>query len=304
MKQRFTRGLGFAAVLLVAVSGPAPAQDSKTMVMKLATATLNDAQHEWMKRFAAKIERNSGGRIKAEVYPASQLGAIPRQIEGTQLGSIQAWIGPPEFLVGLDQRFELLSVPGVFQNDQQALKILADPEFSKAFLSLGRQQGAYRREPVHDRSDGVRVADADPHARRLKGKKIRVLASPFQTEQIARLGGTGVPLTLGDVLPALQQGTLDGAMGALPVFSRAAILRQRQVHDRDRPRLHLQHRLAEQAVVRRLAGRPQGDRDEHRQAGRARRRSPGRWTSWCSRRKVWVDKGGELIACRPPTMPS
>ena len=56
MKQRFVpdaRGLGFAAILLVAVSGPAPAQDSKTMVMKLGTATLNDAQHEWMKRFAA-----------------------------------------------------------------------------------------------------------------------------------------------------------------------------------------------------------------------------------------------------------
>jgi len=27
----------------------------------------------------------------------------------------------------------------------------------------------------------------------LKGKKVRVLASPFQTEQIARLGATGVP---------------------------------------------------------------------------------------------------------------
>ena len=47
---------------------------------------------------------------------------------------------------------------------------------------------------------------------------MRVLASPFQTEQLARLGGTGVPLSLGDVLPALQQGTLDGALGALPVF--------------------------------------------------------------------------------------
>src|SRR3981189_3773655 len=53
----------------------------------------------------------------------------------------------------------------------------------------------------------------------LKGKKIRVLASPFQMEQLTRLGGTGVPLSLGDVLPALQQGTLDGAMSALPVFT-------------------------------------------------------------------------------------
>src|SRR5208282_93527 len=53
----------------------------------------------------------------------------------------------------------------------------------------------------------------------MRGKKIRVLASPFQMEQIARLGGTGVPLTLGDVLPALQQGTLDGALGGLTVFT-------------------------------------------------------------------------------------
>src|SRR5262244_977278 len=53
----------------------------------------------------------------------------------------------------------------------------------------------------------------------LRGKKIRVLASPFQTEQIARLGGTGVPLTLADVLPALQQGTIDGTFAAVPVFT-------------------------------------------------------------------------------------
>jgi TRAP-type C4-dicarboxylate transport system substrate-binding protein len=211
-----TRTFGFAALILALGAGVASAQ---TMVMKLSTATLNDAQHEWMKRFAAKIETNSGGRIKAEIYPASQLGAIPRQIEGVQLGSIQAWVGPPEFLVGVDQRFELLSAPGLFQNDQQAIKTLTDPEFSKAFLALGANKGLVgaslfltgpmtfvARTPIRTLAD-------------VRGKKIRVLASPFQTEQLTRLGGTGVPLSLGDVLPALQQGTLDGALGALPVFT-------------------------------------------------------------------------------------
>jgi len=53
----------------------------------------------------------------------------------------------------------------------------------------------------------------------LRGKKIRVLASPFQTEQIARLGATGIPLNLSDVLPALQQGTIDGTFSAIPVFT-------------------------------------------------------------------------------------
>ena len=59
--------------------------------MKLSTATINDTQHEWLKRFAAVVEKDSGGRIKAEIYPASQLGTIPRQIEGVQFGSIQVW---------------------------------------------------------------------------------------------------------------------------------------------------------------------------------------------------------------------
>ena len=192
---------------------------SQAIVMKLSTATLNDTQHEWMKRFAVAIEKNSNGRIKAEIYPASQLGSIPRQIEGTQLGSIQAWIGPPEFLVGVDQRFELLSVPGLFKSDDQALKTIADPEFSKAFLALWGQQRPGRRDPVSVGTDVLRDARAHAHACRPEGKKIRVLASPFQMEQLTRLGGTGVPLSLGDVLPALQQGTLDGAMSALPVFT-------------------------------------------------------------------------------------
>jgi TRAP-type C4-dicarboxylate transport system substrate-binding protein len=206
-----------AAALLATLPGGAAAQDKSTI--KLATATLNDAQHEWMKRFAVAIEKNTNGRIKAEVYPASQLGAIPRMIEGTQLGSIQIWVGPPEFLVGVDQRFELLSVPGLFQNEQHALKTIADPEFSTAFLAIGANKGLIGASLFFTGPAAFAMRAPFRSLADLKGKKVRVLASPFQTEQLTRLGGTGVPLSLGDVLPALQQGTLDGALGALPVFS-------------------------------------------------------------------------------------
>src|SRR5215475_12248306 len=37
------------ACLAAAGAGGAAAQDNKAMVIKLATATLNDAQHEWLK---------------------------------------------------------------------------------------------------------------------------------------------------------------------------------------------------------------------------------------------------------------
>jgi TRAP-type C4-dicarboxylate transport system substrate-binding protein len=208
-----------AAVLLAVVARGAMAQDSKAIVMKLSTATLNDTQHEWLKRFAVAIEKNSNGRIKGEVYPASQLGSIPRQIEGTQLGSIQAWTGPPEFLVGVDQRFELLTAPGLFQSDQQLIKTLSDPEFSKAFLALGANKGLVGASLYPSGPTAFDMHAPFRSLSDLKGKKIRVLASPFQMEQMTRLGATGVPLSLGDVLPALQQGTLDGAMGTLPVFT-------------------------------------------------------------------------------------
>jgi TRAP-type C4-dicarboxylate transport system substrate-binding protein len=195
------------------------APGGKIFVMKLATPTLNDGQHEWMRRYAAAIEAKSGGRIKAELYPASQLGSIPRMIEGTQLGSIQIFLAPPEFFVGVDQRFELMTAAGLMGSDEQAIKTLSDPEFSKAFLAIGVNKGLI----------GVSLFFGSPSAfvmraplrtlGELKGRKIRVLASPFQIDQIAKLGGTGVPLSLGDVLPALQQGTIDGALGNLGVFT-------------------------------------------------------------------------------------
>lgn len=213
------RSLALVASVVAAGAGSVAAQDNKTIVMRLATATLNDAQHEWMKRFAVAIEKNTDGRIKAEVYPASQLGSIPRMIESTQLGSIQVWVGPPEFLVGLDSRFEILSVPGLLQNDQHAIKIINDAEFAKAFLSVGANKGLVGASLF---LTGPMAFDMRTPVRTLaeiKGKKIRVLASPFQMEQMTRLGATGVPMSLGDVLPALQQGTLDGALGALPVFA-------------------------------------------------------------------------------------
>src|SRR5215472_4567668 len=111
---------GTLACGMTASAPAALAQAGKTYVMKLTNATINDTQHEWLKRFVAAVEKDSGGRIKGEIYPASQLGSIPRQIEGVQFGSIQAWIGPPEFLVGVDERYEALSAPGLFSGTDQA----------------------------------------------------------------------------------------------------------------------------------------------------------------------------------------
>jgi TRAP-type C4-dicarboxylate transport system substrate-binding protein len=57
------------------------------------------------------------------------------------------------------------------------------------------------------------------HLADFKGKKLRTFASKFQSEAWSRLGVTPVAMSLGDVLPALQQGTIDGAVAGMGPFT-------------------------------------------------------------------------------------
>jgi TRAP-type C4-dicarboxylate transport system substrate-binding protein len=208
----------FAAVAIAGAFATSAIAQTAPLVMKMGTATINDAQHEWMKVYAGALEKASKGRIKPEVYPASQLGPIPSQVQGVQFGSIQVWVGPPEFLAGLDSRFELLSVPGVFKDVQHVSRTFQDKEFSTAFLALGANKnlkglGMWLSGPmvVNTRTPVKTLAD-------LEGKKIRVLASAMQTEPMKKLNAAPVPMTLGEVMPALQQGAIDGNLTSTPVL--------------------------------------------------------------------------------------
>ena len=138
-----------AFVLLALTAGVTQATDDKTYVMKLGTATINDAQHEWCKRFVAMVEKDSGGRIKGEIYPASQLGPIPRQIEGVQFGAIQGYVGPPEFLVGVDDRYQVLSAPGLVTDMEHGIRVASDVETAKA-CQQAISQGQYSKQRLRN----------------------------------------------------------------------------------------------------------------------------------------------------------
>ena len=117
--------------------------EDKTYVMKITLPTINEAQHQLAKNLAAAVERDSSGRIKGEIYPASQLGSIPRQIEGLQFGAIQAGIIPPEFFVGVDERFEVMTAPGLVDSMAHGLRLTADPQVLKLMLGLGADKGLH-----------------------------------------------------------------------------------------------------------------------------------------------------------------
>jgi TRAP-type transport system periplasmic protein len=213
------RTAGAALALSLAWGLPARAADPAPIVMKITLPTINENVHEYCKMLAAAVEKDSGGRIKGEVYPASQLGSVPRQIEGLQFGSIQVGVIPPEFFVGVDDRFEVLSAPGLVDSLAHGERIAADPEVKKLMLGLGATKGLYgdalfavlpsflvSKTPIRALAD-------------FKGKKLRVLASQFQIQALNRLGATSVAMSLGDVLPAIQQGAIDGAISGMTVFT-------------------------------------------------------------------------------------
>ena len=204
-------GTGFALCLATTLH-------AQTFTMKFGTATVNEPQHEYIKIFKEEIEQRSGGRIKVEIYPQSQLGPIPRQIEGLQLGTIEGFIGPADFYVGVDKRYGVFSAPILFRDRKNAAAALADPDLNKAILALGSDKGfvgigtfAYA---AHDylAKDPIR-AFAD-----FKGKKIRVNATPIEREAMARLGATASPMPLNEVLPALQRNVIDGTRSAISIF--------------------------------------------------------------------------------------
>jgi len=211
--------LAAAVSILMGLAGSAGAQTASPIVMKLSTATLNDTQHEWLKRLAAAVEQDSGGRIKGEIYPASQLGAIPRQIEGVQFGSIQGWIGPPEFLTGIDERYETLSAPGLFTSEDQDIRVINDPAVRDLMLGLGADKGVAGVALAAIGPSAIATRKPIYHFADFKGMKIRVLASHFQLEMVKRMDASPVAMTLADVLPALQQGAIDGGIATITVFT-------------------------------------------------------------------------------------
>ncbi|MFT5440581.1 MAG: TRAP-type C4-dicarboxylate transport system substrate-binding protein, partial [Alphaproteobacteria bacterium] len=163
------------AMLLV---GSAQAQQ---FTMKFGTATPKGDQNIWMAQFKKAVEARAGGRIAIKLFPASQLGAIPRQIEGLQLGTVEAWIGPASFLTGVESRYQVVDAPGLFKDWAHAQRAITHPSFRDDYLKMGEKKGViglglYVSNPmsVVSRKGAIRKVED------FKGKKIRVLGSALE----------------------------------------------------------------------------------------------------------------------------
>ena len=202
----------YAAAALSAFTLLAQAQQ---FTMKLSTPTINDVTHEWMNLFKASVEKRAGGRIKVEVYPASQLGQIPRTVEGVALGTIEMTVPAVGFFIGLEPRFQVFDAPGLFDSVEHAQRVFSDPDVQKRLATFGATKGV---EPLFTFANGPLMLLSHRPVRGiddLKGQKIRVPGgAPLHLEPFRRLGASPVSMPLGEVMPSLSNRTIDGFIAA------------------------------------------------------------------------------------------
>ena len=204
-----------SAICLGIFAAPAAAAD---FTMKIGLGTMNDIQHQWANWYKEAIEARRKGRIEVQIYPRNQLGTIASQIEGVQLGTIEAFVAPTDFFTGTDPRFGTFSIPLLFRDPAQAEKVLLDPNLNREILTLGADKNlqvvsvfTYATAHYFGKQPIRRLED-------FKGKKLRINATAAERAKMRQFGASGIPMDLAEVIPGLQQGVIDGTMSATAVY--------------------------------------------------------------------------------------
>ena len=205
-----------AAAAIIAVATPASAID-----MKIGYPTTADPQHDLALHFSKLVGERTNGEIKGRVFPTSQLGKIPRQVEGIQLGTQEVFLAPPGFLQGVNPAFQVADAPGLFKDHMHVHRSVNDDSFRSKFLALGDSKGIVGGHVYT--YDGTSYMTTTPIAKLadFKGLKIRVLATQMEREIVGQFGATGVPIPFTEVVPAIQRKVVDGARTSLVVAAKA-----------------------------------------------------------------------------------
>lgn len=219
VKRRIGGG-GFVASALVAVAfmGGCAAAFAQQHTMKIGMVTINDPIHAVAVQYGKEVERRSNGRIKAEIYPAGQLGKATRQIEGLQAGTQEVLVSPPAFLAGITPGVQVLDAPGFFRSMDHAHNVVTRPAFREYLLNMPRSKGIVGTSIwVYGPSAVVSTRPATA-VDQLRGFKVRILATDLERAAVDAMGMKGVPMDFTETLPALQNGTIDACRSSLVVM--------------------------------------------------------------------------------------
>ncbi len=201
--------LAAAAVLALGAAGAAVAQ---TVTLKFHTF-MAPQSNVWLNMHVAwmeKVEKESGGRIKFERFPAMQLGGNPGQLyDQVKDGVVDVVWTLPGNTPGRFPRVEVFELPFMMTNAEATSKAyweyvntVAKDEFKDVHLLAVNVHGPGM---FHSREKQIRSMSD------LRGMKVR---GPTRqtTKLLAALGASPVGMPLPQIPDALSKGVIDAAI--------------------------------------------------------------------------------------------
>ncbi|PJG82035.1 TRAP transporter substrate-binding protein [Caviibacterium pharyngocola] len=174
--------------------------------------------HKALDYMAKEVQEKSNGDLKIRIYPNRQMGDARETIELLQNDALDMTKANSSELEPFVKEMAVFTCPYLFNDDNHFKKVLygpvgktiTDKTQSSGFMVLssyvGGSRNFYTKKPIYSAAD-------------LKGMKIRVISTPTTNRIIELLGASPVPIPLGEVYTALQQGVIDGAENNIPSYT-------------------------------------------------------------------------------------
>jgi C4-dicarboxylate-binding protein DctP len=205
--------VGFAvglATLLTAFAISFAAADEPIVIKFSHVVAPDTPKGKGATRFKELAEKYSGGRVKVEVYPNSQLYKDKEEVEALQLGAVQmlapsmSKFGP----LGVKE-YEAFDLPYLFP-DTAALRKVTDGPVGKQMLQKLESKGIVG---LAFWDNGFKIMSANKPLLTpddMLGLKMRIQSSKVLEAEMKTLGALPQVMAFSEVYQALQTGVVDG----------------------------------------------------------------------------------------------
>jgi TRAP-type C4-dicarboxylate transport system substrate-binding protein len=197
----FAFGLGHGAA-------PATAQEVTLRLHTFLPPVANPVKH-FMVPWAAKVAKESNGRIKVQVYPAMQLGGKAEQLlQQVRDGVVDVVWTLPGFTPGVMPKLEIFELPFLHRNTHSTVMALQD----YVPMHMKKDFEPYHVLLVHTHA-GALFMSKDPinKVEDFKGMKLRSY-SRTNAWILEALGSVPLQVALPELAPMLSKGTVSGSI--------------------------------------------------------------------------------------------
>lgn len=201
--------------------GDGGGQDVKTL--KFAHWYAEDhPQHKAISKFKELIEEKSGGTVKVEIYPNSQLGSEDTYIDSVKQGTVQMGATGTMIAKYLPKIYAI-ETPFLFSGWDDAREVLTGE--TKEILTDGFVEASGMRIAAIT-VNGFRQFSSNKDLSSMeafKGQRIRVPNVPHYLKMIEALGGSPIAMSLTEVFTALEQKAVDGQDNPYPTVQTSSL---------------------------------------------------------------------------------